>query len=59
MATESWREERDRLIRLLKAIENGDVSHVDEEGNRQLQPAGPEKVSLLRQRLSELNQRLG
>lgn len=59
MATESWREERDRLVRLLKAIEDGEVSHVDEDGNRQLQAAGREKVSLLRQRLSELNQRLG
>ncbi len=59
MATESWLEERDRLVRLLKAIENGNVSHVDQEGDRQLQAAGPEKVSLLRQRLSELNQRLG
>jgi hypothetical protein len=59
MATESWREERDRLVRLLKAFENGEVSHIDEDGNRQLQAAGPEKVSLLRQRLSELNQRLG
>ena len=43
MVTESWREERDRLIRLLKAIENGDVSHVDEEGNRQLQAAARRK----------------
>lgn len=59
MATESWREERDRLVRLLQAIEKGYVSHVDEDGNRQLQAAGPEKVSLLRQRLAELNQRLG
>ena len=59
MATESWREERDRLVRLLKAIENGDVSHIDEEGSRQLQAAGSEKVSLLSQRLCELNRRLG
>ena len=57
--SENWREERDRLIRLLAAIESGKITHVDEENLRQLQATSPENIELLRKRLAELNDRLG
>ena len=58
MSAENWHEERDRLLRLLKAIESGEVTHVDEEDLRQLQATTPENIEALRQRLAELNDRL-
>ena len=57
--SENWREERDRLIRLLAAIESGKITHVDEENLRQLQATSPENIELLKKRLKELNDRLG
>ena len=57
--SENWREERDRLIRLLAAIESGKITHVDEENLRQLQATSPENIELLKKRLAELNDRLG
>lgn len=59
MSAETWREERDRLVRLLKAIESGQVTHVDEEDERQLQATSPENIVALRNRLAVLNARLG
>lgn len=59
MSAENWHEERDRLARLLKAIETGKVSHIDEDDLRQLQPTNPENIAALRDRLAELNARLG
>ena len=56
--SENWHEERDRLERLLKAIESGEVTHVDEEDLRQLQATTPENVEALKTRLAELNDRL-
>ncbi len=58
MSAENWHEERDRLVRLLKAIETGKVTHVDEEDLRELQAATPENIEALKQRLAELNNRL-
>ena len=58
MSAENWHEERNRLVRLLKAIESGTVTHVDEEDMRQLQATTPENVEALKQRLAELNDRL-
>ena len=58
MSAENWHEERDRLVRLLKAIETGEVTHVDEEDMRQLQATTPENIEALKQRLAELNDRL-
>ena len=58
MSAENWHEERDRLVRLLKAIESGTVTHVDEEDMRQLQATTPENIDALKQRLAELNKRL-
>jgi hypothetical protein len=57
--SENWHEERDRLIRLLEAIESGKVTHVDEEHLRQLQATSPENVAMLKDRLAKLNARLG
>jgi len=57
--TESWHEERNRLARLLRAIEAGTVTHIDQQGLRQLQPANAVNVSKLRQRLAVLDGRLG
>ena len=59
MSAENWHEERDRLVRLLKAIESGEVTHIDEEDMRQLQATTPENIEVLQQRLAELNKRLG
>jgi len=57
--SETWHEERDRLVRLLKAIESGKVTHVDEEELRQLQATSPENIAMLKDRLAMLNARLG
>ena len=59
MSAENWHEERNRLVELLRAIESGKVTHIDEKELRQLQPANPENVALLKARLAKLNARLG
>jgi hypothetical protein len=59
MSTENWSEERDRLVRLLDAIESGRITHIDEEGLRQLQPTNEDNIAALRARLAELITRLG
>lgn len=59
MSVENWHEERDRLVRLLKAIKSGKVSHVDEVDLRQLQATNPENIAALEDRLATLNARLG
>jgi hypothetical protein len=59
VSAENWHEERDRLVRLLKAIETGEVSHIDEEDLRQLQATTPDNIAALKKRLAELNDRLG
>jgi len=57
--SENWHQERNRLVSLLKAIETGEVTHIDEEEERQLQATTPENIAGLRKRLAELNARLG
>ena len=59
VSAENWHEERDRLLRLLKAIESGKITHIDEEDQRQLQATSPENIVALKERLAELNERLG
>ena len=59
VVSENWHEERDRLQRLLKAIDSGKVTHIDEEDLRELQATTPENIAILRQRLAQLNARLG
>lgn len=59
MSAENWHEERDRLTRLLQAIETGKVSHINEDDLRQLQPTNPENIAAVRKRLAELDARLG
>lgn len=59
MSAENWHEERDRLVRLLKAIESGEVTHIDQSGDRQLQATNAENVVALKERLAKLNARLG
>lgn len=59
MDAENWHEERDRLVELLDAIESGEVTHIDEEDLRQLQPTNSENIALLKERLAKLNARLG
>jgi hypothetical protein len=58
LSAENWHEERDRLVRLIKAIESGKISHIDEEDLRQLQATTPDNVAALKKRLAELNDRL-
>lgn len=59
MSAENWHEERDRLVRLLRAIKSGRVTHIDEEGLRQLQSTNPENIAWIEERLAKLNARLG
>lgn len=59
MPAETWHEERNRLVQLLRAIERGEITHIDEDGLRQLQATNSENVSSLRHRLAKLNARLG
>ena len=59
VSAENWHEDRDRLVQLLKAIETGDITHIDEDGLRQLQATNPENVAVLKERLATLNARLG
>jgi hypothetical protein len=56
---EDWHEERDRLVRLIDAIENGDVTHIDQDRLRQLQQTSPHNIGMLKDRLAKLNARLG
>ena len=56
---ENWHEERERLVKLLKAIESGKITHVDEGALRQLQATNPENIEWIKARIAELNRRLG
>ena len=56
--SENWREERDRLVDLLQAIERGEVTHVDESSLRQLQPVTPDNIEWIKSRIAKLNLRL-
>jgi len=56
---ENWHEERSRIAKLLEAVQAGEVTHIDEDDQRQLCLANPENVRLLRDRLKELDRRLG
>ena len=59
MSAENWHEERDRLVQLLRGIESGKITHVDEDDLRELQATSPENVAVLKKRLAQLNARLG
>jgi hypothetical protein len=59
VSTENWAEERERLVRLLEAIESGKITHVDEEDLLQLQATNEQNIAALKGRLAELNTRLG
>jgi predicted nucleotidyltransferase len=59
VSAENWHEERDRLVQLLRGIESGEITHVDEEDLRELQATSPENIAVLKKRLAELNARLG
>lgn len=56
---ENWHEERDRLAQLLKGIESGKITHIDEADLRELQATTPKNIALLKKRLAQLNARLG
>jgi hypothetical protein len=43
----------------LEAIEKGEVTHVDEDGMRQLKATSAEDIAKIRDRLAKLNARLG
>lgn len=59
VSTENWTEERTRIVKLLEAIDSGKITHVDEEDLRQLQPTSEDNIAVLRERLAQLNARLG
>ena len=57
--SENWHEERDRLVKLLAAVESGEVTYVDQKNMRDLQTANPINVAAIKARLDALNARLG
>ena len=57
--SESWLQERDRLVKLLKGIRSGQITHVDVDGLRELQATNPESIDWIESRVAELNRRLG
>ena len=59
MRAETWHEERTRLLLLLRAIETGEVTHIDEDGLRELRATNSDNISVLKHRLAKLNARLG
>lgn len=59
MTGESWHEERERIIRLLNGIDSGVVTYVDQENLRHLAAVNPRNLALLKERLANLNARLG
>jgi len=59
VSTENWSEERERLARLLEAVEAGTVTHIDQKDLRQLQATNSDNVAAIKARLAELNKRLG
>jgi hypothetical protein len=59
VSTENWSQERERLVRLLEAVEAGTVTHIDGKGLRQLQATNTDNVAAIKARLAELNKRLG
>jgi hypothetical protein len=59
VSSENWHEERDRLVRLIEAVEKGDVTHIDQAQLRQLQSTNLQNVAMLKNRLAKLNARLG
>jgi len=58
VSTENWAEERDRIVKLLEAIEAGTVTHIDEDQRRQLQATTEDNIAALKARLAQLNRRL-
>jgi hypothetical protein len=59
MSVENWHEERDRLVQLLRGVDTGEVTHVDQENLGDLRATNPQNVAMLRARLATLNARLG
>jgi hypothetical protein len=59
VSTENWSQERERLVRLLEAVEAGTVTHIDQKDLRQLQATNSDNVAAIKARLAELNKRLG
>jgi hypothetical protein len=51
--SENWREERDRIVRLLAAVRSGNVTHVDQRDMRELQATNPVNVAALEARLKQ------
>jgi len=59
LGAENWHEERDRLLQLLKGIEAGNITHIEEDGQWQLRATNAENIAVLKERLATLNARIG
>lgn len=59
MTSENWHEERDRLVELLAGIESDRITHIEVDNLRQSRATSPQNIAVLRERLAELNARLG
>jgi hypothetical protein len=58
VSSESWTEERDRLVKLLDSVRSGSTTHVNEDRSHQLHPTTAVDITALEERLAELNDRL-
>jgi hypothetical protein len=56
LSTETWTEERDRLVKLLDSIRSGTTTHVND--GAQLHETTAVNIAALEERLAELNARL-
>ena len=59
MSSENWHEERDRLLQLIHGIESGTIKPIGEHDLRRPQATSTEDVAVLKERLAQLNARLG
>ncbi len=59
MSGENWHKQRDRLVRLIAAVESGAVTHIDEKDLRELQATTPVNVEARMARRAKSNPRLG
>jgi hypothetical protein len=58
VSTESWTEERDRLVKLLDSVRSGTTTHVNEDRSAELHATTAVDITALEKRLVELNDRL-
>jgi hypothetical protein len=60
VSAENWHEERDRLVKLVAAIESGQITRLDEgDPGKILIETATQRLDRLKRRVAELDSRLG